>query len=421
MKIAILGAGIAGLSCASILCEKHFEVTVFEKESRVGGLCKSTIVNGYVFDLHGGHIFNSKYDYIREWVFSKLDKSQWHYSVRNAKILYNNKLVSYPFELALAELPTEETIDCLVDFVKPKGDEPDNYHDWLIWNFGQAITERYMIPYNSKIWSYPLKDMSIVWIKGKMPLPSIREVIKASLTKNPHEREMPHSTFYYPLKGGIQTMIDAIAKEVPDIRIGTPVDTIEHIKGKWVINGESQFDHVISTISLRELAKILDMPEKVKEAINSLKYNSLTTTIFESPQTDLSWLYVPSKKYRAHRLVYQSNYAPESSPPGKSSVVLEAIGEVGPEEIVEGFRRDNQVKEVQIGDIIDSSFTQYAYMIFDKDYPKNIEVVDSYFSDLGLKLLGRFAEWKYYNMDICIKRAFEVAEALEQKIGKREL
>ncbi|MDQ1316454.1 MAG: hypothetical protein QG588_101, partial [Candidatus Poribacteria bacterium] len=93
MKIAILGAGISGLSCASILAEKKFDVVVFEKENQIGGLCRSKVSSGYVFDMHGGHVFNSKYDYIKEWIFSKLGMDQWNHNVRNAKILYNGNLV----------------------------------------------------------------------------------------------------------------------------------------------------------------------------------------------------------------------------------------------------------------------------------------------------------------------------------------
>lgn len=418
MIIAILGAGISGLSCASILRQKGFDLRIFEKEKHVGGLCRSKVTNGYVFDLHGGHVFNSKYDDVREWVFSKLDSDKWHYSVRNAKILYNGRLISYPFELALAELDVREAIECLVDFVKPKGHEPDNFRDWLIWNFGQAICERYMIPYNNKIWAFPLHEMCVDWIKGKMPLPTIREVVTALLTKDPKERKMPHSTFYYPLQGGIQSLINAIINEVSEIKTDFQLNSLECIGKKWVINGEDYFDHVICTIPLKELTRVLKLPEKVKRAIEDLKYNSLTTTICESSKNDnISWIYVPSKEYRAHRLVFQGNFAPGNCPEGKSSITIETIGKIDPDNQVNEFKRCDQPKEIQLEDIIDTSFTEYAYMIFDKNYPENINLINSYFKDINFTLLGRFAEWKYYNMDVCIKRAFEVADELNRRVG----
>ena len=417
MRVAILGGGIAGLSCASMLDEHGFEVTVFEKNEQIGGLCRSKIVDGYVFDLHGGHVFNSKYEYVKQWVFSKLEKSQWQYSVRNTKILYNNTLVNYPFELSLAELPVEEAIDCLVDFVKPKGEEPDNFHDWLIWNFGESIAEKYMIPYNRKIWSYPLEQMSTGWIRGKIPLPSIREVVTAILTKDSKERKMPHSTFYYPLEGGIQTMIDAIAQDLMDIRSSTSVEAVEKIDDRWIINGRHEFNLVVSTISLKELAKAIEVPDKVKGAIEDLKFNSLTTTMCESEPNDLSWLYIPSSKCRNHRVVFQGNFSPKAAPEGKSSIVLETIGRIDPEVQINELYGSGRYEDIKVGKFLSTSFTKYAYPVFDLNYPKNIEIINSYFEEIGLLLLGRFAEWKYYNMDICMKRAFEITEKLESIVS----
>ena len=49
-KIAIIGAGVSGLT-AAIYCQKSgFETTVFEKHSKSGGLCSGWKRNGYSFE-----------------------------------------------------------------------------------------------------------------------------------------------------------------------------------------------------------------------------------------------------------------------------------------------------------------------------------------------------------------------------------
>ena len=53
-----------------------------------------------------------------------------------------------------------------------------------------------MIPYNEKIWAYPLEDMGTGWMRGKMPLPTKKEIIRSVILKDPKERKMPHSSFY---------------------------------------------------------------------------------------------------------------------------------------------------------------------------------------------------------------------------------
>lgn len=86
-----------------------------------------------------------------DWVFSILPKENWQYTERNAKIYFNGKFVSYPFELSLCELDEEDAVECVHDFMlSQQGQEPSNFRDWLSWNFGEGIANYYMIPYNEK-------------------------------------------------------------------------------------------------------------------------------------------------------------------------------------------------------------------------------------------------------------------------------
>lgn len=57
-KILILGGVPCGLSAAWELSKYGYNVTVIEKEARVGGLCIANEYKGYRFDL-GGHRFIS--------------------------------------------------------------------------------------------------------------------------------------------------------------------------------------------------------------------------------------------------------------------------------------------------------------------------------------------------------------------------
>ena len=416
MRAAILGAGVSGLTIARRLHDKGHEVVVYEKNDRPGGLARSRIRDGYVYDPHGGHIFNSKSPEFVDWVFSMLPKESWQFTVRNAKIFFGGKYVSYPFELSLCELDTEDAIDCAYDFILGQnGERPSNYYDWLIWNFGESIANLYMIPYNTKIWAYPLKEMETQWMEGKMPLPSKKEMLRSLLLKDPSERKMPHSTFYYPLHGGIQTMIDAISQGL-ELRLRSEVQKLERADKKWVINGEDIFDEVISTIPLPELSKAYELPTAIADAIASLKYNSLTTVLCKCPGTDISWLYVPEAKYRMHRIGYQSALTPYATPGRSGSGAVEIIGsqfDVTPDFI---SRPDMTPSELELSQVIDTEFTQYAYVIHDLNYRKNTKTVREYFESVpNFHLLGRFATWNYKNMDLCMQDAFELEKLLDRE------
>jgi len=396
VRIAILGAGITGLSLGRMLSDKGMDVEIYEKEDHIGGLCKTEIVDGYVFDISGGHVFNSKNPEVLKWVFKILPKGNWVFSRRKSKILYSDRLIDYPFELSLYQLSTNEAVECIVDLFKRNKSNPSNLYEWLLNNFGLAISERYMIPYNEKIWKYPLKEIDIDWMNGKMPFPDERNVLRAILERDSSENIMPHSTYYYPLNGGIQTLIDAIAKGIDERRIylNAPVKSIERINGKLYINGSGPYDQVVSTISLKILPDIMKLPAEVKEAIDSLKYNSVMTILYPVPKDDdkdYSWIYLPNKELIPHRIMHQGILSPNNCPPGMDSVTVE-------------IKLQITSKPVAV------NTTEFAYVIFDKHRTKNLSIIKEYMSQMGIELIGRFGEWEYPNMDVCIEKAIIAAQ-----------
>ena len=350
----------------------------------------------------------------RSWVFSILPKENWQYTERNAKIFFRGKYISYPFELSLCELDTDDAVDCVYDFIlAQKGEEPSDFREWLVWNFGEGIAERYMIPYNEKIWAYPLEDMETQWMQGKMPLPTKKEMIRSMLLKDPSERKMPHSSFYYPLRGGIQTMVDAIADGM-DIRYNTNITKICKRGRKWVINEEEEVDQIVSTIPLPLLPAVMELPAEIVQSIYRLKYNSLSTVLFECPKTDITWLYIPSHAYKSHRVGYQSTLTPYGCPVSdRSCGALEIIGKPIEDPEALAHRHDILPEELGYTETLDYEFTEYAYVIHDRKYRDSITAVKAYFSENdSFHLLGRWGTWNYKNMDLCMADAMQLAKEL---------
>ncbi|MDA8746269.1 FAD-dependent oxidoreductase, partial [Rubripirellula amarantea] len=58
--IVIVGAGLAGLSCALKLAEAGRAVTVLEASNRVGGRVRTDVVDGYTLD-HGFQVLLTAY------------------------------------------------------------------------------------------------------------------------------------------------------------------------------------------------------------------------------------------------------------------------------------------------------------------------------------------------------------------------
>lgn len=84
--IIILGGGLSGLSCCALLQAEGFNCFLLEKEPELGGLTRTRCTDGFVFDRHGGHVFNTRNEHIKNWVFSLMPQEEWQYSLRKAKI-----------------------------------------------------------------------------------------------------------------------------------------------------------------------------------------------------------------------------------------------------------------------------------------------------------------------------------------------
>lgn len=118
-KIAIIGGGISGLSMANLL-QKSNHVTVFERDSKPGGLIKCEVVNGNLYHTVGGHVFNSKRKDVLNWFWSFFDcKKDFVSAIRNATISmpeYGN--IGYPIENHLYQLPKEVSSSIIKELVE---------------------------------------------------------------------------------------------------------------------------------------------------------------------------------------------------------------------------------------------------------------------------------------------------------------
>lgn len=417
MKNIVLGAGVTGLACATVLQDAGESVTVLEQEATPGGLARSEKKTGYVFDFVGGHIFNTKWPDVKAWFFRFLPEPEWQFNIRQCKVWYRNKIVTdYPFELGLFRLPVEERIDCLADFfeqqIKQEA-EPSNLHDWFIWRFGRAIAEKYLIPYNVKIWGIEAKELSSIWVQGKIPLPSPREILTATLSNNSSEEKTAHSKYYYPNSLGLQHWLNNIAATIEDLKLNTVVESIQKTASGWLVNGELSCRRLISTIPLPELIKALGdfVPEKIKQAVAALKYTSWTCTYFDydvcQPVGEfLSWIYLADPQVHANRFSNHGSFAQGMMPEGHALMAAYNEGLQTPQ-----FAQEDARKYIpDLGQPLANYHTKYAYVVYDFKREEAVQQIHQWCQEIGIVLLGRFAWWDYSNMDVCVHKVFAWAE-----------
>jgi protoporphyrinogen oxidase len=416
-KATIIGSGISGLSIAKML-SGSFITKVLEKADKTGGLIKCERVNGNLFHKVGGHVFNSKNQSVLDWFWGNFDRdNEFILARRNAKILLGRKFIGYPIENHLYQLPEgqltpiiNELLEIITDG-KKEISAYDNFKDFLIGNFGSKLYDLYFGPYNSKIWNTDISKVPLGWLDGKLPMPQINEVIISNIIKK-EESAMVHSSFYYPKRDGSQYIIDRLSQKL-DINLSYEVVNIKEEQGHLILNnGDFRTDILIYCGDVRRLASIIEIEDNdLKNALNSvinLPSNGTSNFLCETDDNDLSWLYLPEEKFKAHRIIYTGNFSSTNNEgSGRKTCVVEFSGKQDEASMV------NELKLLP-GNLVPLAFNYEpnSYIIQQKGTHDKIVGLKKLLGKFNIYLLGRFAEWEYYNMDKCIERAMELSSKL---------
>lgn len=412
MKIAIIGSGVSGLSMAQLLRKDH-EVDVFERKNKSGGLLHCERVSGNLFHLVGGHVFNSKNKEVLDWFWAFFDKKKEFLSAkRNAKILLNEKFLNYPIENSLYNLDDETAENIIKEILVLYGKEEkspyeySNFEAFLKGNFGETLFETYFKPYNEKIWKRDLETIPLEWLEGKLPMPRYQEIILKNILRT-GEENMVHNTFFYPKNNGSQFIIDRLSEGV-NIIVDNEITNISKNNSKWKVNNYEDYDHVVYTGDVRKLSSLLkieDSPLNIySNRLSKLRSNGTSNILCECDVNDVSWLYMPGKETDAHRIIYTGNFSDTNNAveKGRKTCVVEFSGYVEEEDM------KNQIKKLP-GNLtpIATNHQSNSYIIHDKDTKALINDVKEVLKPHGISLLGRFAEWEYFNMDACIESAMK--------------
>lgn len=428
-RIIILGGGLAGLSAAWHLQKRGIGCCVFEKEPVLGGLCRSKEVAGFTFDCDG-HILHFKQRYTFNLV-KRLMQDNLAEHKRSAWIHHFGTHIRYPFQVNLYGLPPVIVKECLEGFIEalknghPHKEKSKDFAQWIMRTFGRGISRHFFIPYNTKFWTLPPKELTCEWLSGFIPVPSLDQILEGTLEES--QRQFGYNArFWYPQKGGINQLPLGLASQLRDVYTGCAAVEIDLKKKEVRLSSgdRERFDYLVSTVPLPEMSHLVKgLPGHIAALFKKLKWNSVFNVnlgIEKRDDTGRHWIYFPYKDTSFFRVGFFHNFSSSLVPRDKSSLYVEVSYSKDKHldknnislRIKDDLKRVGLLSEKDRIVVEDVNDIKYGYPIYDSDYHGTRSAILNYFCAHQLIPCGRYGSWRYMSMEDVILDGRSTADRL---------
>lgn len=444
-KIAIIGAGPAGLTAAYLLAKAGQDVIVFEADPKyVGGISRTESYKGFLFDI-GGHRFFSKSKEVEDF-WTEILADDLLDRPRSSRIYYNKQFFSYPLVAseALTKLGVVESALCVLSYLKAKAfpvKNPVNFEDWVINNFGERLYNIFFKTYTEKVWGIPCKEISADWAAQRIKGLSLSSAIKNALIKPKKTGDKDKliktliDTFRYP-KYGPGMMWEVCAEKCKtmgvQVLMNEGVTGISKHENIWSVKTNSgkvfnDFDFVLSSTAMAQLVPFISpaVDSTTLKSAQQLKYRDFITVVLilkDKDKFDDNWIYIHDPSVKVGRVQNFKSWSPYMVPdPSMACYGLEYFCFEGDgmwtadddELIALGKKEIEQIGLANAVDITDGYVVRQkkAYPVYDHFYAEHIETIkDGLQQYKGLYLMGRNGMHKYNNQDHSMMTAMLAAK-----------
>lgn len=374
--VIIIGAGFAGATVANVLANKGKNVLIIDKRDHIGGNAYDYMEEDILIHKYGPHIFHTN----SKEVFEYLSKfTEWYKYEHKVLGHVDNKLVPIPFNFKSIEECLPDKAEKLIDLLKKDYGEGKKVPIMeLLTNENRDI--RYLANY---IYEHVFKYYTMK--QWDMKVEELDSAVSARVPVNTsYDDRYFNDTYQYMPKEGYTKLIEKMLdNEHIEVMLGTNVTDILKLEdGTIYYNGEVFEGDVYYTGAIDELFEY---------KYGELPYRSLDLILERLNKTfqDAATENYPENDVRFTRITEYKHFM-EEEPKGVTYIHTEYPFP---------YRRNCEVGNVPYYPII-SDDNQELYETYVKEASKYSK----------LHLIGRLAEYKYYNMDAIVLKALEMCK-----------
>lgn len=439
-SIVVIGAGPAGLACASTLIDAGVRPTVLEASPHVGGMARSTTLWGHTVDL-GPHRFFSSDPVVVDF---------WHRHVagdhvmvqRTTRILYNGKLFDYPLKVgnALVNLGPLRAVAAVASYVAARlrrSDDLSSLEAWITDRFGRVLFETFFKTYTEKLWGIRCSELDADWAAQRIQGLTLWGAIRSALVGNRgNALKTLVDEFAYPRTGNslfYERMQQHIEQGGGTLRTESPVRRIlmdgDRVTGVGLADGSDiETSHVVSSMPITLLLKGMPaVPTHVTEAAARLRFRNTILVYLRVKDPQLfpdQWLYVHDQSVLHGRVTNFRNWSPEIVANDEETVLClefwcfaeDAIWSEDDEALVRRAREEIVRTELaQDADVREGAVIRIprCYPVYERGYQEPLKVVTDWLDGIeGLTAIGRYGAFKYNNQDHSILMGIMAGEAI---------
>jgi protoporphyrinogen oxidase len=440
-RIAIIGAGPAGLTAAYCLAKAGIAADVYEASPAAGGMCRTIELWGQHVDI-GPHRFFSTDKIVNELWLEVID-GEYEMVNRLTRIYYKRKFFQYPLKGvdALKKLGPEETIKVLASYVQTRlGKRSDNgsFQDWVTNKFGKRLFEIFFKNYSEKLWGIPCTELDADFAAQRIKKFSLTAAIRHAVTTGKQKHKTLVSQFAYPKKGTgrvYEKMKLAAEAMGAKFYFDTPVAAVSldeqgKVNGIKTGSGFHEYDTVISTMPLTLMLRSLpNVPSAVLDSTKKLTFRNTIIVYLLVNGKDLfpdNWLYIQEPEVRMGRITNFRNWSRDLYGNSEQTILaleywcysLDDLWTMPHENLITLAKEELNSIGLLKGATISEGYVYKipnCYPVYHKGYKSDLEPVMNYLDTIpGLACIGRYGSFKYNNQDHSILMGILAAENISK-------
>ena len=414
----LLGGGITNLAFAEALGEDG-DYQIFEALDDVGGYCRTIHQDGFTWD-YSGHFFHFRHPEIEQQLVSRIGKDRVKTVEKRSFIHYADRRIDFPFQKNIHQLSQQEFIECLVDLFESDAQAAfDNFEEMLYRKFGKGIAEKFLIPYNEKLYATSLKRLDPDAMGRFFPYADKEAIVRGFRSSADGGY---NATFTYP-EGGAIEYVRAFQSYLAPERIHLNERILSIDLDKKIAKSaqrEIHFEKLISAAPFPALLKLCgaDVDESLYTYNQVLVFN---LGFDKKGISDAHWIYFPERSVCFYRIGFYDNIFDTS----RMSLYVEL-----------GYSQDVKLSEAEIADIreevlkdlrkvgiiTDQALISHHHIMLDPAYvhitsDSNAAVIreKAKLEQQQIYSIGRYGSWTYCSIEDNILEARALAAQLSPK------